>query len=48
MDYQNMEIKQSKNKQFNSHANEINMPEEGYKENILNKLGSNEKKRILF
>ena len=48
MDYQNIEIKQSKNNKFNSHANEINVPEERYKENILNELGSNEEKGYSF
>ena len=48
LDYQNIEIKQSKSNKFNSHANEINVPEESYKENILNEFGSTEEKGYSF
>ena len=48
MGYQNMDIKQSEKNKFNSHVNEINAPEERYKENILNENGSNEEKRYSF
>ena len=43
-----MDIKQSEKKQFNSYVNEINVPEERYKENILNENGSNEEKGYSF
>ena len=48
MGYQNMDIKQSEKNKFYSHVNEINVPEERYKENILNENGSNEEKRYPF
>ena len=39
-----MDIKQSEKSQFDSHANEIMVPEERNKGNILNEKGSNEEK----
>jgi hypothetical protein len=48
MGQQNMDINLSEKNQFNSHANEINVPEERYIENVLNENGSNEEKRYSF